>query len=91
MNSWKLTEAQRCLETVIHSAISCGPQRITGRDGDVVVVSAGEYGGAPCDADPLPYGEPASFLEMMQRSSLAEAIRAGDVDLERYPGWPRGV
>jgi hypothetical protein len=73
---------------------------VTGPDGDVVIVRAADYerllagsGGSETDlrtsgdAD----GEPVSFLEFMQRSPLAEAIRAGEIDLERYPDWPRGL
>lgn len=101
MNDWKLAEAQKCLGEVFRQAESGGPQRITGPDGDGVVLSAADYrrllaeSGVPgtglCRAGDPPGGEPVSFLEFMQKSPLADAIRAGDIDLERYPDWPRGL
>lgn len=100
MKDWKLSEAQRCLGELVRQAERCGPQRVTGPDGDVVVVSAADYErlladsrGSETDlcASGDTDGEPVSFLEFMQRSPLAEAIRAGEIDLERYPDWPRGL
>jgi prevent-host-death family protein len=101
MKEWKLAEAQRCLGEVVRRAKVCGPQGITGRDGTAVVLSAADYkrliaesGLAEADFsedDDAPAGEPMSFLEFMQTSPLAEAIRAGEIDLERYPDWPRGL
>lgn len=100
MKDWKLAEAQRCLGEVVRRAKLCGPQRITGSDGEAFVLSAADYRRLLADADLLEpdlrncaeerEGEPVSFLDLMQRSPLAEAIRAGDIDLERYPNWPRG-
>jgi prevent-host-death family protein len=100
MKDWKLAEAQRSLGEVIRRATLCGPQRISGSGGEAVVLSAADYkrllaeSGVPetnlCGAD-VGEGMPVSFLEMMQKSPLAEAIRAGDIDLERYPDWPRGL
>jgi prevent-host-death family protein len=101
MKTWKLEEAQQCLGEVVRRAGRCGPQRVTGSDGDAFVLSAADYERLLADSDTLdsdlcgfddiPEGEPVSFLEMMQKSPLAEAIRAGDIDLERYPDWPRGI
>lgn len=100
MKTWKLSEAQRCLGELVRQAERCGPQQVTGPDGDVVVVSAADYERLLAGSDgPVPDlctsgdagGEPVSFLEFMQRSPLAEAIRAGEIDLERYPDWPRGL
>jgi prevent-host-death family protein len=101
MKDWQLAEAQRRLGEVMRRAKLCGPQRITGSDGEVVVLSAADYkrllagSGVPeaavCGTEDVPGGEPVSFLEFMQKSPLAEAIRAGDIDLERYPDWPRGL
>ncbi len=100
MKDWKLSDAQRCLGEVLRRAERCGPQRVTGPDGDAFVVSAGDYERLVADsagpetelcASGDAEGEPVSFLEFMQRSPLAEAIRAGEIDLERYPDWPRGL
>jgi hypothetical protein len=101
MKDGKQAEAQRCLGEIIRRAEVCGPQRVAGPDGDAFVVSAADYERLLADADILEAdicwpddereGEPVSFLELMQKSPLAEAIRAGDIDLERYPDWPRGL
>jgi hypothetical protein len=101
MKDWKLAEAQRCLGEVLARAERCGPQRVAGPDGDAVVLSARDFARLLADAgipesdlrgaEAVPEGEPVSFLEFMQKSPLAEAIRAGEIDLERYPDWPRGL
>jgi hypothetical protein len=101
MKNWKLEEAQQCLGEVIRRAGRCGPQRVKGPIGEAVVLSAHDFERLLADSntlepdlcgfDDIPQGEPVSFLEMMQESPLAEAIRAGDIDLERYPDWPRGL
>lgn len=101
MKAWKQAEAQRCLGEVVRRAKLCGPQRMTGPDGEAFVLSAADYKRLLAESDTpesdlcgfgdIPEGEPVSFLEMMQKSPLAEAIRAGDIDLERYPDWPRGL
>jgi len=101
MKTWKLEEAQQCLGEVVRRAGRCGPQRVKGPNEEAVVLSAHDFerlladsdtpGWDLCGFDDVPEGEPVSFLEMMQKSPLAEAIRAGDIDLERYPDWPRGL
>jgi prevent-host-death family protein len=101
MKTWKLEEAQQCLGEVVRRAARCGPQRVTGPDGDAVVLSATAFDRLLADAGLLESdlserndasrGEPVSFLEFMQTSPLAEAIRAGEIDLQRYPDWPRGL
>jgi hypothetical protein len=97
METWTIQEAQRRLDAIIHQAGSCGPQRVAGPDGDVFILSATDYtrlvteGSDFLDEASEPSGEPMNFLEFMQRSPLAEAMRAGDIDVERYPDWPRGL
>ena len=88
MKEWTQAEAQRCLGEVVRRAKMCGPQRITGSDGEAFVLSAADYrrllaeSGVPetdlCGDDDAPEGEPVSFLEFMQKSPLAEAMREGE-------------
>jgi prevent-host-death family protein len=83
MGDWQLAEAQQNLSEVIRTAESCGPQRVNGPDGDAFVLSARDYkrfviGSTFDDEEEAPATEPVSFLEMMQRSPLAEAMRDGD-------------
>lgn len=88
MKDGKLAEAQDCLGEVIRRAERLGPQRVEGPDGEVVVLGADDFerllAGSGIsetdlrrDGDALE-GEPVSFLEFMQQSPLAEAMRSGD-------------
>lgn len=88
MKTWKLSEAQRCLGELVRQAERCGPQRVTGPDGDVVVVSAAEsdrlIGGTELQEDGVA-GEPSmSFVEFMRTSPLAEAMAAGEILPEEW-------
>lgn len=88
MGDWKLPEAQRCLEEIIRRAESCGPQRVEGAEGGVVVLDgrdftlllaeAGLREADLCHGDDIPEAEPMGFAEFMQRSPLAEAVRTGE-------------
>ena len=90
MKDWTLSEAQQRLDEVVRQAESCGPQRITGSDGDVFVLSADDYERYvvgftfPCDEEEVPEGEPMSFVEFMRNSPLAEAMAAGEIDAEEW-------
>lgn len=90
METWTIHEAQHRLADIIHQAGSCGPQRVAGPDGDVFVVSADAYRCmAAGDFDVLEEGsesggEPMSFVEFMQRSPLAEAMRTGEIDPDEW-------
>lgn len=92
MKDWKLAEAQKCLGELVRQAEKCGPQRVTGPDRDAVVLSAHDFERLLADAgllesdlrdgDDAPEGEPLSFVEFMQKSPLAEAVRAGEFPWE---------
>ncbi|HST61190.1 MAG TPA: hypothetical protein VLK84_20980 [Longimicrobium sp.] len=92
MKNWKLAEAQKCLGEVVRHAKMCGPQRITGSDGEAVVLSAADYKRLLADAGlsesdisdraDTPEREPMGFVEFMQKSPLAEAVRAGEFPWE---------
>jgi prevent-host-death family protein len=74
MSTWKLEDAKNRFSEVVRLALSDQPQRVTrnGRDA-VVVISAAEY-------DRL--AKPQNLIEFMQASPLAEAIAAGEFELE---------
>ena len=92
MKNWKLAEAQQCLGELVRQAERCAPQRVTGPDGEAVVLSVRDFErlladgditeSDLCGPDDEAEGAPVSFLEMMQKSPLAEAIRAGEFPWE---------
>lgn len=94
MTEWKLEDAQRCLGEVVRRAERCGPQRVEGPDGSAVLLGEADFKLLLADAGlreadlhgggDAPGGEPMSFLELMQRSPLAEAFRAGDFSPEEW-------
>lgn len=83
MKDWTLSEAQQRLDEVVAEAESCGPQRVIAPHGDAFVLSARDYkrfviGFSFDDEEEQSGTERMNFLEMMQRSPLAEAMRSGD-------------
>lgn len=94
MKEWKLAEAQRCLGEVVRRAKVCGPQGITGSDGEAFVLSAADYKQLLADAgipgsdlrgsETAREGEPMGFVEFMQQSPLAEAMAAGEFTPEEW-------
>jgi prevent-host-death family protein len=75
VRSWKLEDAKNRFSELVRRALSSGPQRVTRNGHDaVVVLSAEEY-------DRLT--APASVVEFMRASPLAEALRHGEIDLSR--------
>lgn len=75
MKAWKLEDAKNSFSEVVRRALAHQPQRVTraGRDA-VVVISAEDYAKLTTTED---------LLTFLQRSPLAEAVRAGDGDLDR--------
>ncbi|HEX2081625.1 MAG TPA: hypothetical protein VHG08_28235 [Longimicrobium sp.] len=87
MRNWNLIEADGQLREIADAALCCGPQRVTLADEfAVVVLSAAEYarltGETPgARAEEAAEGEVRtgkSFMEFMQNSPWAEAVRSGD-------------
>ena len=83
MKDWKLPEAQRCLDEIVRRAKGCGPRGVMESEGDAVVGRAHDHerfatGFTFPDEDQEPGGEPASLVEFMQTSPLADAVRAGE-------------
>jgi prevent-host-death family protein len=75
MKTWKLEDAKNGFSEVVRRALAHQPQRVTrgGRDA-VVVISADDYARLTASTD---------LVEFLQRSPLAEALRDGELDLER--------
>jgi antitoxin Phd len=85
MNTWKLEDAKNRFSEVVRLALADQPQRVTrnGREA-VVVISAEEY---------ARLAHPQNLFEFLQSSPLAEAIAAGECDLEldRATDLPRDI
>lgn len=94
MKDWKQAEAQRCLGEVVRRAKVCGPQRITGSDGNAVVLSAADFKrlladaglleSDLCDGDDAPEREPMGFVEFMRTSPVAQAMAAGEISPDEW-------
>ena len=87
MKNWNLGEVDDKLREIVDAALCCGPQRVTLDDKfELVILSAAEYarlkGQAPLDSlAEAADGEVRTgkhFLEFMQNSPWAEAVRSGD-------------
>ena len=83
MHTWKLEDAKNRFSELVRTALAHGPQRVTrnGRDA-VVVLSAEEYERLTA---------PADLVEFLRHSPLAEALAAGELDLERERDIGRDV
>lgn len=89
MNDWTLADAQQCLGEVIRRAERCGPQRVAGPDGGVVVLAAGEFdrfvdGAGFSEPDEAPCEPAMGFVEFMRTSPLAQAMAAGEISPEEW-------
>jgi hypothetical protein len=94
MKEWKQAEAQRCLGEVVRRAKVCGPQRVTGPDGEAFVLSARDFKRVLADAgllesdlcagDATSEREPMGFVEFMRTSPLAEAMAAGEISPDEW-------
>lgn len=84
MKSWKLEDAKNRFSEVVRLALGHEPQLVTrnGREA-VVVLSAEEYGRL---TDP-----PEDLFTFLQSSPLAEALAAGEIDLDRPLDFGRDV
>jgi antitoxin Phd len=85
MHTWKLEDAKNRFSEVVRLALADQPQRVTrnGREA-VVVISAEEY---------ARLAHPQNLFEFLQASPLAEAVAAGEfeLDLERPIDPPRDI
>lgn len=83
MKKWKLEDAKNRFSEVVREALAEGPQLVTrsGRDA-VVVMSAVEY-------DRL--SAPRDLVRFLRDSPLAEAMAAGELELDRLAEPAREV
>lgn len=84
MRIWKLEDAKNQFSRVVREALTGRPQRVTrgGRDA-VVVIAAEEY-------ERLTRPR-IGLVDFLQKSPLAEALAAGDLDLTRSRDSARDV
>lgn len=75
MKAWPLEEAKNRFSELVRRALAQGPQRVTRRGRDAVIVMSAE------DYERLM--APRDLVEFLQTSPLADALRDGALDLER--------
>jgi prevent-host-death family protein len=73
--AWPVQAARAHFSQLVDEALAGRPQRIRRRGKDVVVLAAEEY-------ERL-VAAPESLVDFFRSSPLAEAIAAGEIDLER--------
>ena len=83
MKTWKLEDAKNRFSELVRRALARGPQRVTrgGRDA-VIVMSATDYERLVA---------PDNLVDFLQRSPFADALRDGDLDLERSRDFGRDI
>ena len=75
MKTWKLEDAKNRFSELVRRALARGPQRVTRRGRDaVIVMSAADYERLVA---------PESLVDFLQQSPFADALRRGELDLER--------
>ncbi|HYJ80920.1 MAG TPA: type II toxin-antitoxin system Phd/YefM family antitoxin [Longimicrobiaceae bacterium] len=84
MNSWKLEDAKNRFSEVVRRALGHEPQLVTRNGRDAVVVLSVE------DYERLLEPEEDLFT-FLQSSPLAEALAAGEIDLERPLDFGRDI
>lgn len=79
MRTWKLEDAKNRFSELVRRVLAQGPQRVTRRGRDaVIIMSAEEYERLIAARN---------IVDFLQESPLAEALREGALELER----PRDV
>lgn len=75
MRTWRLEDAKNRFSELVRWALAQGPQRVTRRGRDaVIVLSADDYQRLVA---------PRDLVDFLQHSPLAEALRHGAIELER--------
>ncbi len=83
MQSWKLEDAKNRFSEVVRRALEHGPQLVTRRGREaVVVVSVEEY---------ERLAAPENLFEFLQRSPLGDALDSGELELERPRDYGRDI
>lgn len=83
MKTWKLEDAKNSFSEVVRRAMAHQPQKVTraGRDA-VVVISAEDY---------AELTGTQNLVDFLRNSPLAEAFRAGEIDLTRQRDYGRDI
>ncbi|CAN5386093.1 type II toxin-antitoxin system Phd/YefM family antitoxin [soil metagenome] len=83
MRSWKLEEAKNRFSELVRRAREQGPQLVTRRGRDaVVVVSIEEY---------ERLAAPENLFDFLQRSPLGDALESGELEIERPRDFGRDI
>lgn len=83
MRTWRLEDAKNRFSELVRRALAHGPQRVTRRGKDaVIVMSADDY---------QRLAAPADLVEFLQASPLAEALRDGVLEPERSRDTGRDI
>ncbi|CAN5877701.1 type II toxin-antitoxin system Phd/YefM family antitoxin [soil metagenome] len=83
MRSWKLEEAKNRFSELVRRAREQGPQLVTRRGRDaVVVVSIEEY---------ERLAAPENLFDFLQRSPLGDALESGELEIDRPHDFGRDV
>jgi antitoxin Phd len=83
MKTWTLEDAKNRFSELVRRTLAGGPQRVTRRGRDaVIVMSAADY-------ERLVAAEP--LVDFLRQSPFADALRRGDLDLERSQDTGRDV
>lgn len=82
MTRWKLEDAKNQFSRVVQAALDEGPQLVTRRGEETVVVLSYRQFRKLAERK-------RGLLEFMRRSPMADALVEGDLDLERSQDLPR--
>ena len=83
MKTWKLEDAKNRFSELVRRTLAAGPQRVTRRGRDaVIVMSAADY-------ERLVAAEP--LVDFLRQSPFADVLRRGELDLERSRDTGRDV
>jgi antitoxin Phd len=83
VRKWKLEDAKNRFSEVVRRAVAHAPQLVTRNGHDVVVVLSVE--------DYARLAGPESLVDFLRNSPLAEALKAGEFELERPRDFGRNV
>jgi len=82
MTRWKLEDAKNQFSRLVQAALDDGPQLVTRRGEDAVVVLSFKQFRKLAERK-------RNLVEFMRASPLAQALAAGELEIDRSPDLPR--